>query len=53
LEPKVREFFDAIIDDPFPGYETRVKRVTRILPDQVMMAMMQGQRFDDDLKVTW
>lgn len=53
LEPKVREFFEAIIDDPFPGYETRLKRVTRILPDQVMMAMMQGQRFDDDLKVPW
>jgi len=53
LEPSVRAFFNAIIDDPFPGYETRLKRVTRILPDHVMMATMQGQRFDDDLKVTW
>jgi hypothetical protein len=45
--------FENVIDDPFPGWETRQKKVTRILPDHVMMALMEGVRYDDDLRVAW
>lgn len=53
LNRQTADFLDKVIDDPFPGYETRQRRVTRILPDQVVMAMMGGMRYDDDLRVTW
>jgi hypothetical protein len=53
LNKMALEFFENVIDDPFPGWETRQRKVTRILPDHVMMAMMEGVRYDDDLRVAW
>ena len=46
-------FFDQVIDDPFPGYELRKKRVTKILPNHKVVALMPKLRYDDDLDVTW
>lgn len=53
LEPTAKDFVANVIDDPFPGFEVRKRRVTRILPDHVMMAMPQEMRCDDDLRVEW
>jgi len=53
LNKVARTFLEAVIDDPFPGFETRQRKVTRILPNHVMMAMTGGLRYDDDLRVAW
>ncbi|MCI3131945.1 hypothetical protein [Phenylobacterium aquaticum] len=53
LDPPTAEFLDNVIDDSFPGFEIKQRRVTRILPDQVVIAVMAGMRYDDDLRVTW
>lgn len=53
LDEDVREFFSNVIDDPYPGLEVRKKRITRILPDQIIMAMPGGMRCDDELRVRW
>lgn len=48
-----REFFRQVVDDGYPAYEIRKKRVTRVLPDEVMMCMFPGLRYDDQLRVEW
>jgi hypothetical protein len=53
LSPRSKWFFEQVIDDPFPGYELRKKRVTKILPNHEVMALMPKLRYDDDLNVTW
>ncbi|WP_029014932.1 hypothetical protein [Niveispirillum irakense] len=53
LEDRYREFFEQVIDDPYPGYEVNKKRVTRILPEHNMQAIMHKIRYDDDLDVIW
>lgn len=53
LSERHRAFFDQVIDDPYPGYELNKKRVTRILPNHNMRALMPRTRYDDDLEVTW
>ena len=53
LEKSAAFFLDQVIDDPFPGYEVRQRRVTKILPGHAMMAIAKGIRYDDDLRVTW
>lgn len=53
LEEYAAYFLDQVIDDPFPGYEVRARRVTKILPNHVMVAMALGLRYDDELRVEW
>jgi hypothetical protein len=53
LEPKVRAFFEQVIEDRYPGYEVKAKRVTRILPDYLVTSFLAGMRYDDELKVEW
>ncbi|NMN59364.1 hypothetical protein FHT36_003274 [Xanthobacter sp. SG618] len=53
LTPSVAFFLSNVIDDPYPGFETRQKRVTRILPNQLMMGVFGQLRYDDDLRVSW
>jgi hypothetical protein len=53
LSRKHRAFFEQVIEDGYPAYEVKKKRVTRILPDQVMMCMLPGLRYDDQLNVEW
>lgn len=53
LDSQYRFHFDQVINDPFPGFEVNKRRPTRILPDQVVMSIMQGSRYDDELKVEW
>ncbi|MUO82238.1 hypothetical protein GOZ78_24040 [Agrobacterium vitis] len=53
LSPRNKWFFEQVINDPFPGYELRKKRVTKILPNHEVIALIPGLRYDDDLSVTW
>ena len=53
LEPRTRNFFDHVINDPFPGYELKAKRVTKILPGVLSTFFLQGLRYDDQLHVEW
>ena len=53
LDSRHRFFFDQVIDDPYPGYELNKKRVTKILPNHNMRALMPRLRHDDDLDVAW
>jgi hypothetical protein len=53
LTPRYQEFLDQVINDPYPGYEVKAKRVTRILPDHNASMMFPGEKFDDELKVKW
>lgn len=49
LEQGYKSFFLQVIGDAHPGYEIRLKRVTRVLPDHAVSLMMPGMRFDDEL----
>jgi hypothetical protein len=53
LSAKHRTFFEAVINDPFPGYEVKVRWVNKLLLNYVMVTRPQGVRYDDDLKVDW
>lgn len=53
LAPVAKKFLSNVIDDRFPGFETRQRRVTRILPDVVVMGLPGLARYDDDLRVIW
>lgn len=53
LSPRYRSFFEHVIDDPYPGYEVKTKRVTKILPSYNGAMLVPGERYDDDLQVTW
>lgn len=53
LEPEMQRFFAHVIDDAYPGYEIRKRRVTRILPDHLVTGIIQGMKFDDELDVNW
>ncbi|URK87239.1 hypothetical protein LP421_26940 [Rhizobium sp. RCAM05350] len=51
LTKSCREFFKHVIDDPYPGYQVHKKRVTKILPNHNVDALMPRLRYDDDLNV--
>ena len=53
LAPRYREFFRHVIDDPYPGYEVKAKRVTKILPGHNAAMMFPNEKYDDELNVTW
>lgn len=53
LSEQHRAFFDQVIGDPYPGYDVKRKRTTRILPDHFVRGLMSRTRYDDELKVTW
>jgi hypothetical protein len=53
LEPRYREFFEQVIADPYPGYELKAQRVTKLFPTHTVINLLQGIRYDDELKVKW
>jgi hypothetical protein len=53
LNSNSRKFFEQVISDAYPGFEVYKQRVTRILPDQIIMGMLPGMRYDNDLEVHW
>ena len=53
LSGRFRDFFDIVIDDPYPGYELRAQRVTKILPSHNAAMLFPNEFYDHDLKVRW
>jgi hypothetical protein len=53
LSPNHQTFFEQVINDPYPGYDVRRKRVTRILPDHSVTGYLEGLRYDDELSADW
>jgi hypothetical protein len=53
LSSRHQSFFEQVITDPYPGYEVKKKRVTRILPNHNMSGYIEGLRYDDELQVNW
>lgn len=53
MEESIQTFINQVIDDSYPGYEVKKRRVTKILPSSVISGFMQGMRYDDELEVTW
>lgn len=53
LTDRHRVFFDQVIADPYPGYELKKHKVTKILPNHNMLVLMPRVRYDDDLNVIW
>lgn len=53
LEAKFASFIDQVINDPYPGYEMRAKRVTKILPERVAAMEFPNEKYDDELRVSW
>jgi hypothetical protein len=49
LSEQHRAFFEHIAGTSYPGYEVRMKRVNRILPDYVVSSLFVGMRYDDEL----
>ncbi|MDE0921797.1 hypothetical protein [Aurantimonas coralicida] len=47
MRAPVREWFYHVINDPFPGFEVKKKRVTKVLPEFNMIAHFQGIVYDD------
>lgn len=53
IDPHYRFHFDQVVNDPFPGFEVKRLRPTRVLPDRVVASILEGSRYDDELKVDW
>jgi hypothetical protein len=53
LSPRNKKFFEQVVSDAYPGYETKKLRPTRLFPDHYVWAAVQGTRYDDQLKVDW
>jgi hypothetical protein len=51
LEPKLLEAFRRIIETNYPGYDVGRKKMGVLFPDYVVVARMQGMRYDDELNV--
>jgi len=43
-------YFEQVIGDAYPGFDVKRKRVTRLLPDHLILGIMEGLRYDDQLK---
>ncbi|KYK44295.1 hypothetical protein A1D31_36730 [Bradyrhizobium liaoningense] len=53
LSPRHQDYFRQVISDPYPGYDLKRKRVTRLLPDHSVTGYVEGIRYDDELDVDW
>ena len=53
LEEGYQEHLFQVVNDAFPGFEVHKRRPTRILPDHLVMSILAGQRYDDELSVQW
>lgn len=53
LEPEVEKGVWIIMDDPYPGYDLDRKKMGALLPKQIVGGTMQGQKYDDELAITW
>lgn len=52
MDVRTRRFFDQVISDAYPGWWVQKRRVTRILPENVIAGFMQGMKYDDELELS-
>jgi hypothetical protein len=45
--------FQRVAEDPYPGFDTRRKKMGGLFPSYYNEFYLQGVRFDDELSVTW
>jgi hypothetical protein len=50
LEPRLREEFWQLMDDPYPGYDSSRQIVGALLPQATVVGQLQGLRYDDELQ---
>jgi hypothetical protein len=51
LDPKLREQFWHVMEDPYPGYGPARKITGGLLPKATWIGDLQGVRYDDELAV--
>jgi len=51
MEPGLVDAARRILEDPYPGYDIKRKKVGSLLPGYLVMNNLQGLRYDDGLKV--
>ncbi|EHH02567.1 hypothetical protein ATCR1_23970 [Agrobacterium tumefaciens CCNWGS0286] len=49
MDKRTQAFFDQVIRDAYPGWWVQKRRVTRILPDNVIAGFTRGMKYDDEL----
>lgn len=49
LSPCVRDVIRHIMSDPYPGYDNNRLMVGKLFPNHVIVGVMQGMRYDDEL----
>ena len=53
LKPQLAKNFQRVAEDPYPGFDTRRKKMGGLFPGYYNEFYLQGVRFDDELSVTW
>jgi hypothetical protein len=53
LEGKFQEGFWRVMEDSYPGYDLNRKITGALFSKIVSTGVMQGQRYDDELSVSW
>jgi len=53
LKPQYAQNFQRLEADHYPGFDVRRKKMGCLFPSNYINLYMQGERFDDDLSVTW
>ena len=46
----MRDFFWQIINDPYPGYDSKRLMAGKLFPEHVFVGILQGMRYDDELE---
>jgi hypothetical protein len=53
LKPDLVASFTRIIEDPYPGYDIKRKKLGALFPGHYVSTSLEGVRFDDELQVSW
>jgi hypothetical protein len=53
LEPGLAKGVQRIMEDPYPGYDIDRKKAGALFSERIVVASLQGVRYDDELAVTW
>lgn len=53
LRPDLATGFQRIVEDPYPGFDIRRKKMGGLFPGHYISSNLEGVRFDDELDVTW
>jgi hypothetical protein len=53
LQAELRNNVWRILEDRYPGYDADRKICGGVLPDRIILSVMEGARYDDELNVKW